>query len=130
MGPLPRAPRKLPHTDSCQMSQYKIGLEGERKAAQYLKKQGFRLQKQRFKSRHGEIDLIAKKGNHLYFIEVKHRPNARLGEGLKTITQDKRRRLLEAARAYLSNKPAPWHLAYLEITRAGILLYEDVLHEQ
>jgi|LSQX01.1.fsa_nt_gb putative endonuclease len=130
MGSLPRAPRKFPHADPFQMSQYEIGLEGERKAARYLRKRGFQLQKQRFKSRHGEIDLIAKKGNHLYFIEVKHRPNARLGEGLQTITQDKRRRLLEAARAYLSNKPASWHLAYIEITRAGILLYEDVLHEQ
>ncbi|NLX82396.1 MAG: YraN family protein [Clostridiales bacterium] len=112
------------------MSQHDIGLKGERLAAQYLKKQGFELQKQRVRSRHGEIDLIAKKGNHLYFIEVKYRPDARLGAGLQSITQDKRRRLKEAARAYLSSSPVPWRLAFLEITRAGILLYEDVLHEQ
>lgn len=112
------------------MSRYLSGLAGEEQAAQYLVKQGFSLVTRRFKSRNGEIDLIAKRGNLLYFIEVKYRPEGRLGSGMEAITPIKQRRLLDAAHAYLAQHPAPWRLAYLEITRAGILLREDVLHEQ
>lgn len=112
------------------MSQFESGLKGEALAEAYLKRQGYSLLKKRFRSRHGEVDLIAKRGNLLYFIEVKYRPQGRLGSGIGAITPQKQRRLLDAVHAYLGKSPGPWRLAYLEITRAGILFREDVLHEQ
>lgn len=112
------------------MSRFESGLKGEELAENYLKQKGYTLLEKRFRSRHGEVDLIAKRGNLLYFIEVKYRPNGRLGSGIEAITLQKQRRLLDAVHAYLAKKPRPWRLAYLEITRAGILFREDVLHEQ
>lgn len=111
------------------MSQYQQGLRGEQIADEYLKSQGFVVVEQRFRSRHGEIDLIAKKNRTLYFVEVKYRPQSRLGSGLAGITPGKRQHLMDAARAYIAKKPQQWKLAYLEVTRAGVLFREDVLHE-
>lgn len=110
--------------------QYASGLEGERLAEAHLQSLGFKVIARRTRSRHGEIDLIASKGKLLYFVEVKYRPEGRLGCGLLSITAEKRRRLMDAAREYLKGDPRPWRLAYLEITRAGILFREDIAHEQ
>lgn len=111
------------------MSQYSQGLAGEQIAADYLNQQGYQVVQQRYRSRHGEIDLIVKKDKVVYFVEVKYRPEGRLGSGIAGINPAKKQHLLMAARAYLALKPARWKLAYLEVTRAGVLFREDVLHE-
>ncbi|MDI9520073.1 MAG: YraN family protein [Bacillota bacterium] len=111
------------------MSQYVSGLEGEDRAADYLIQRGFMILQKRFRSAHGEVDLIAKKGNVLYFVEVKYRPQSPLGSGMRSITKDKKARLISAAKAYLKDKPSKFKLAYLEITRAGVFFSDDVLNE-
>lgn len=50
---------------------YLDGILGEDKACAYLKKQGFTILERNFHSKFGEIDIIAKKGEILHFIEVK-----------------------------------------------------------
>lgn len=112
------------------MTQHQSGLTGERLASAYLKQKGWTLIQERFRCRHGEIDLIAKDKNGLCFIEVKYRPDGRLGAGLERITPEKRRHLIFAAQAYLKDHPQHYRVGYLEITRAGVLFYEDILHEQ
>lgn len=111
------------------MSQYSQGLAGEQIAADYLMGQSYQVVQKRYRSRHGEIDLIVTKDKVVYFVEVKFRPQGRLGSGIIDITPTKKQHLLSAARAYLAQKPARWKLAYLEVTRAGVLFREDVLHE-
>lgn len=111
------------------MSQYGLGLEGEKRAEAYLLGRGYRIVQRRYRTSHGEIDLIAVKNRVTCFVEVKYRPSARLGDGLAAIGTDKQNRLRSAARDYLAGHPAAWQLAYLEITRAGILFREDILHE-
>lgn len=111
------------------MSQYTAGLTGEKLAEEYLLKLGYKLVERRFRSRHGEVDLIARKGKTLHFIEVKYRPDSRLGSGLSGITPAKKRHLMDSVKAYLGKKPQTWQLSYLEITRAGIQFRADVLHE-
>lgn len=111
------------------MSQYSLGLQGEKLAEAYLAERGYRILERRYKTRHGEIDLVAVKNRVLCFVEVKYRPGSRLGGGLEAIGAAKQMRLRSAARAYLMDHPAQWQLAYLEVTRAGILFREDILHE-
>jgi len=111
------------------MSQYDLGLKGERLAEAYLKEKGFAIRKRRLRTWGGEVDLIASRQGILYFIEVKYRPDGRLGSGLISISPRKKQSLLSAAGEYLAKTPSPWRLAYLEITRAGIRFHEDVLHE-
>lgn len=111
------------------MSQYELGLEGELIAEQYLKDQGYRILEKRMRGRHGEVDLLAEKHRVLYFVEVKYRPKGRLGTGMASISKRKKDMLQSVIRAYLNGKPRAWRLAYLEITRSGILFHDDVLHE-
>ncbi|MDD4080263.1 MAG: YraN family protein [Eubacteriales bacterium] len=111
------------------MTRYQEGLEGENLAADYLKRRGFTLIARRYRSRAGEVDLIARQGRMLYFVEVKYRPQGRLGTGLRAVTPDKRRRLKLTARHYLATQPSPYQVSCLEITRAGVWFYPDIMHE-
>ncbi len=51
----------------------KLGEKGEELAVRFLKKKGYKIIKQNYKTRIGEIDIIARDGNALVFIEVKTR---------------------------------------------------------
>lgn len=78
----------------------KTGAEYEKKAAQYLQTLGYEVIERNFRCRQGEIDLIAKDGEYLVFIEVKYRKDARLGEPLEAVDYRKRRRISETASYY------------------------------
>ncbi|EAK0706386.1 YraN family protein, partial [Campylobacter coli] len=54
---------------------YLSGILGEDKACEFLKKQKFEILKRNFRSKFGEIDVIAKKDGILHFIEVKFTQN-------------------------------------------------------
>ena len=109
--------------------QYQKGLTGESEAEKYLASLGMTCLETRFRAEAGEIDLIMLDRGVIVFVEVKYRPQSRLGSGLAGITPGKRQHLLDAARAYIAKKPQQWKLAYLEVTRAGVFFREDVLHE-
>ncbi|MBP5618294.1 MAG: YraN family protein, partial [Clostridia bacterium] len=49
------------------------GERGEKLAARYLRRKGYRILERNFQTRFGEIDLIARKGDQLVFVEVKTR---------------------------------------------------------
>ena len=53
----------------------KRGRKGERRAALYLRLKGWRILGQRVKTSHGEVDLIARRGKTVAFVEVKFRSN-------------------------------------------------------
>jgi putative endonuclease len=75
-----------------------LGDRGERAAAQYLHSRGFRILLRGYRTRFGEIDLIARDGNTLVFIEVKSR---RRGTPAEAVTLEKQRRLTLAALHFL-----------------------------
>ena len=103
------------------MSDYLTGWLGESRAARYLKKQGMRVEARRFRGGRGEIDLVARDGSTLVFVEVKTREKGRLGDGAKAVDADKRRRLRSAAQAYLTVHPAQdVRFDVIEITAAGL----------
>ena len=77
------------------------GLLGEMRAAAYLRRQGMRIVEKRWHAAHGEIDLIAREGSTLVFVEVKTRPRGRLDSGLMAVNAEKRGHLRSAAHAYL-----------------------------
>jgi putative endonuclease len=57
------------------MTQHQSGLTGERLALAYLEQNGWTVVLERYRCRHGEIDLIARDKSGLCFIEVKYRPD-------------------------------------------------------
>ena len=100
---------------------FSAGLLGEWQAARYLKRQGMRILEKRFRTAHGEIDLIARDGETLVFIEVKSRPRGKMGEGVQAVNREKRGHLRYAAEIYLKNQPAvPVRFDVVEITASGL----------
>ena len=82
---------------------FKSGVTAETVAADYLKARGYVILASRFKTPHGEIDLIAQLPSLLAFIEVKAR--ARLDEAAYAVTPRQQRRIIDAASAWLAAHP-------------------------
>ena len=83
-----------------------IGDFGERVAARYLKKQGYKILERNYKTAHGEIDIICQNRDHLVFVEVKSRkddPKNFLEYGLPrtAVTRKKQSHILYSARTYI-----------------------------
>lgn len=83
-----------------------LGRRGEDRAAEFLRRQGFTILSRRYQTRHGEIDLIAREGDALCFIEVKTRSGDEFGDPAEAITPAKQKRLALAAQSYLAEKKA------------------------
>ena len=82
-----------------------LGDFGEDAACSYLKKKRYRIESRNFSCRRGEIDIIARKGEYLVFVEVKLRRNADFGEAKEFVTQTKQRRVIAAAEYWLMKHP-------------------------
>lgn len=61
------------------MNTRKIGTAGETLAEKYLKKQGYKILQKNFVAPHGEIDIVAKDGDYIVFVEVKRRKSTAFG---------------------------------------------------
>lgn len=82
------------------------GKRGEEIAASYLTKKGYQILSRNFRSKRGEIDLIAVRGAFLVFVEVKERDANALVSPLEAVTPTKQARLIRAARYYLMRYPS------------------------
>lgn len=78
------------------------GVWGEDRAALYLRLHGYRIVERNFRCRMGEIDIIARRGGVISFVEVKLRKNAEHGEAREFVTASKQRRIVTAAELWLS----------------------------
>lgn len=79
----------------------RIGAAAEELAARHLLGQGLRIIERNFRVRGGEIDLIARDGKTLVFVEVRLRSRGDFGGAAASITLKKQQRLILAARHYL-----------------------------
>lgn len=83
------------------MNNRAVGTRQEQEAADFLLKQGYHLLDRNFRCKIGEIDLIAKDGAYLCFIEVKYRSTTSKGFPAEAITPTKIRRITRTAQFYL-----------------------------
>lgn len=101
----------------------------EEKAAEYLKQKGYRILKQNFYSRYGEIDIIAKDRDYLVFVEVKYRRNKRAGHPLEAVDLRKQRRICRTADWFLCRygykEGCPCRFDVIGITEEGITHIEN-----
>ncbi len=78
-----------------------LGRLGEERAADYLLREGYRILRRNFRSRRGEIDIVALQGPSLVFCEVKHWGSVGF-EGLEyAIDRRKQRKIIEASKVFL-----------------------------
>lgn len=83
------------------MNRRTVGTRYEEKAAAYLERRGYRILEHSYRSRAGEIDLIARDGEYLVFVEVKYRADNSCGSPLEAVDYRKQRKIIQVARFYL-----------------------------
>ena len=78
-----------------------LGKEGEDRAVAFLKKKGYRILEKNYRTVFGEIDIIAKDGDVVVFIEVKTRADGAFGYPFEAVTQRKREKIRKVALSFL-----------------------------
>ena len=78
-----------------------LGKRGEDLACEELERRGYAIVERRFRTRCGELDIVARDGAVLVFVEVKARSGSRFGSPFESVTWQKRQRLSAMAESYL-----------------------------
>ena len=110
-----------------------LGDSGERVAALFLKQRGYTILARNFRTRLGEMDLIAEDADGLAFIEVRTRRGSAAGAPEESLTPRKRVRLFAIAQQFLQDHPIyaerAWRidLVAIELNRAGRIARIEVI---
>lgn len=83
------------------MDKAKIGKLGEDYAAEYLARLGYKISSRNFKTRFGEVDIIAEKGEIIAFIEVKTRSKNSLYTPREAVNLSKQKKIILASSEYI-----------------------------
>ena len=100
------------------MKRRDVGILGEKLANDFLKKKGYRIIETNYRSPEGEIDIIARHGDSLVFIEVRTKTSREFGSPEESITLTKMGRIKATAAHYQqthSNLPALWRIDVVAI---------------
>jgi|SRR4051812_46813994 putative endonuclease len=103
----------------------KTGKKGEELAIQYLREQGYEIIECNWRSKHLEIDIIARKENTLSIVEVKSRTGDFFGEPEEGVTKKKERFLADAAHEYVCKKDLDVEVRYDIIS----IVFHDGKHQ-
>lgn len=85
--------------------QHLHGDYGEDAAAAYLEKRGFDIVARKFRIKGGEIDIIAVRNKHVYFVEVKTRGSGSIIDPVEAVTPAKIKRIRKTAEYFLLKHP-------------------------
>ncbi len=92
------------------------GRDAESLVCDYIERQGMTVERRNFRRGGGERDIVARDGDALVFVEVRFREEGDFGAPEETVTPLKRRRIVAAARAYLSTiSPTTWKEARFDV---------------
>ena len=83
------------------MESYKQGIKGEDAAERYLIQHGYRILERNYRSQQGEVDIIARDGEFLVFVEVKNYSFRSYGTPAGAVRKNKRQSVIHAAETYL-----------------------------
>ncbi|MDA1330260.1 MAG: YraN family protein [Chloroflexi bacterium] len=98
----------------------RLGRWGEQQAADYLTSRGYQIIARNVRTEHGELDLVARQGSDLVFVEVKARSSAVFGHPEEAVTPNKQQHILEAAQTYLQENPqleGGWRIDVIALRR-------------
>ena len=90
-------------------SSHERGLLGEQRAVDYLTNAGYCIRERNFRTRRGEVDIIASEGRTLVFVEVKCWKTIDFADLGVSVGKRKQRRIIEASRVYLARQEASNH---------------------
>lgn len=95
------------------MNNREKGLLGENMASEFLSKKGYRIIDRNYRTKIGEIDIVAKKDNILVFVEVKTRANTNYGFPYEAVNRKKLNRIVRTSFIYMKeNKYVGYQMRY------------------
>ena len=89
------------------MNKRRLGSKKEDEAARFLTGRGLKIIEKNYRDRFGEIDLIARDGNTLVFVEVKYRKNASAGHPEEAVGISKAKTISKVAAHYMVYRKYP-----------------------
>lgn len=103
------------------MTTQAIGANGEETAARFLISRGYAILDRNFRTRYGELDIVAQDGVQIVFVEVKTRKNADFANAAEAVTPSKRRKLRHVALHWLTlrNSEAAARFDVIEVYKNG-----------
>jgi putative endonuclease len=101
------------------MNSVSSGQRAEMAVAEYLTHDGYSIRQLNWKTSYAEIDIVAQKGNTIFFVEVKFRSSESAGDGFDYITSKKLHHMQRAAEAWVVSQN--WQGDY-DLLAAAVLL--------
>ncbi len=102
-----------------------FGNSGEERAAVFLQEKGYEILERNFSCPFGELDIVARQGRLLAFVEVKTRRSLKFGRPAAAVTPSKQRKLRTTALCYLKRHPHPRCTIRFDVIEI-IELYGDI----
>jgi len=96
------------------------GARGEKTAAKYLRRRGYKILLKNFRSGKAEVDIVARHKDWLVFVEVKTRKTEQFGAPSEAVDREKHRNLSKAALDYLrllDNPPIHFRFDVVEVVQ-------------
>jgi putative endonuclease len=81
-----------------------FGLRGEQLACDELERRGYAIVERRYRTRAGELDIVARHGDYLVFVEVKARSDRSFGDPEDAVTAQKQQKLVWMATDFLARR--------------------------
>lgn len=110
----------------------RLGIDGESMACEELERRGYAIVERRYRTRFGEIDVIANDRGTVVFVEVKTKTDSSFSDPVESVTKQKQRRLVSMAEQYaalhkLDNTPCRFDVVTVDVsvTPSRIAVYED-----
>ena len=96
-----------------------FGRLGEAIAVRHLKQNGYRILARNYRNRFGEIDIVARQGETIVFVEVKARSSARFGSAAAAVDRIKQQKISKVALGYLKQMRQMDHKARFDVVCVG-----------
>lgn len=100
------------------MKRQTTGTVGEKLAADFLTKQGYKIIETNYRCKEGEVDIIARDGDYLVFIEVRTKTSRAFGTPEESVTPRKKEHLANVAARYMEtrdNSNQPWRIDFVGV---------------
>jgi putative endonuclease len=110
----------------------KLGRKGEELARQLLQEKGYRVLESNYRCAAGEMDIIARDGDYVAFVEVRTRRGQEFGTPEESVTPAKKARLIRVAQSYLQERDLEnmdWRidLVAIEMDERGQMLRLEII---
>lgn len=97
-----------------------LGRAGEERAADFLRRAGYRILAANYRTRRGELDLVAEEGGELVFVEVKTRTSLAFGSPAEAVDRRKQQQIGRAAQEYLLREGASERVVRFDVVAISL----------